>query len=475
MTDILEWYALLKKAIDKRYQWLSDHRLPEMKIELGCFRTMYATLYRTLLQTGAIPEEPYKSDLKANGLDLPDNGPINDQRKREVLGLRFAKYDNLLEYLASNYVFSLETLTPDKLRSIHAILFYVDWRNLSVTAPAPMTQALAEIIANYHRTAGASFVKNLATCLAEIEALAKKIEMMLTECGDYHREAYKWKIRNLIIERSDMPFENIKKRFFEMFPGTPYYPDLVEELITEDYSPTSPVAQQNVLKKLAVGGEKEVVSPHVVFRTLLIEALNALGSTAETFDGLISKLQENHEIYLDRKKTVREILKEFFAMLFNITTTAKVYTCDMNDTNGNRQEVIDYDLLVDELSKKVKFLKTIAYEEDISKKLKNKEDSILLDHVNQNLYDTQHYHRLLSALDDFFKAGTDPKNRSRIRGMKPELSTIKSAIKKASDKKEDYLLCSKTAGSTVPAKESKNQAKQRSANSLPQAGNSPGK
>ena len=47
-------------------------------------------------------------------------------------------------------------------------------------------------------------------------------------------------------------------------------------------------------------------------------------------------------------------------------------------------------------------------------------------------------HKTLSGLDDFFKQNVDSSDRSKVRGIKPELSSLKNAFAKGGQKLYDY-------------------------------------
>ena len=47
-------------------------------------------------------------------------------------------------------------------------------------------------------------------------------------------------------------------------------------------------------------------------------------------------------------------------------------------------------------------------------------------------------HKTLTALDDFFKSEVDRADRDKVKGVKPELSTIKNAIVRANAKRHEY-------------------------------------
>jgi uncharacterized protein YeeX (DUF496 family) len=52
--------------------------------------------------------------------------------------------------------------------------------------------------------------------------------------------------------------------------------------------------------------------------------------------------------------------------------------------------------------------------------------------------DIQHVHKLLGGLDEYFKAESSRENREKVKGIKPELATIKNAYIKANQKRHEY-------------------------------------
>jgi len=71
-------------------------------------------------------------------------------------------------------------------------------------------------------------------------------------------------------------------------------------------------------------------------------------------------------------------------------------------------------------------------------KLEALPDEQIISFLEKNIRELQNLHRTLSALDDFFKAEVDRVDRDKVKGIKPELSTIKNAIVKANSKRHEY-------------------------------------
>jgi hypothetical protein len=58
--------------------------------------------------------------------------------------------------------------------------------------------------------------------------------------------------------------------------------------------------------------------------------------------------------------------------------------------------------------------------------------------LEKNIRETQMMHKTLTALDEYFKTSADRDVRERIKGIKPELGTIKNVIIRANAKRHEY-------------------------------------
>jgi hypothetical protein len=455
MTDVSEWRVAFLKALNKKRMYLSDTRIPELKIRFAEFRSVHSTLHTILVQSDSIAADPYKSMTRETSLKMPENGPMSETKKRENFSMRLSKYDNLLEYVFSFCTFSVEMLKPDKIKILKAIIWFVDWNNLSVSSSSPNTQAMAEIMAKARSNSAinAFTLKNYQACFDSLHLIASDIDQILNEFNSFCGEAYKGEIRSYIAANMSDPvtFQAVRARFPAAFPGRPFHTELIEDMINEDYSPNAQAARQRALQKLAVNDEEAQIEQEDQFnRQLLLDGLRALGSIHDTLNKIIIKIEHNHEVYQNRRKSFVEMIKEFLMTLFGQKRSADLYVCKMRHDGEFKTGTIEHGLFVKELDKKVQILRLFASDETGSK-LEGISNANLLEHLSENIYDMQRYSRLLTALDEFFKTA-DKFSHNNIKGMKPEISTIKIALSKAMLKKEYYLAGQKLSGQTlVPA------------------------
>jgi hypothetical protein len=102
------------------------------------------------------------------------------------------------------------------------------------------------------------------------------------------------------------------------------------------------------------------------------------------------------------------------------------------------REKVNFSLLTMETDKKVSILAALAAKGSAAKKLEGMEEKQLIEILQRNIKDVQKFHTTLSGLDEHFKNEVDKADRSRIKGIKPELSALKNAISRAGQKLHDY-------------------------------------
>ncbi|MDR1231318.1 MAG: hypothetical protein LBK61_07950 [Spirochaetaceae bacterium] len=457
MTDVSEWRAAFLKALDKKRMYLADIKIPELKVRFAEFRSVHSTLYAILVQSDSIAADPYKSMIGVTSLKMPENDPMPELKKREDFSMRLSKYDNLLEYIFSFYAFSVDMLKPERIRILKAVIWFVDWNNLSASSSSPNTQAMAEIMAKVRSNSAinAFTLKNYQACFDSLHLIASDIDEILDEFNSFFGEAYKGEIRSYIAENMSEPvtFQAVKTRFPTAFPGRLFLSELIEEMLNEDYSPNAQVLRQSTLQKLAVSDEEAQIEQEDQYnRNLLLDGLRALGSVYSTLNKIIIKIEHNHEVHQNRRKSFADMVKEFLMTLFGQKRAADLYVYKIRQDGEFKTGTIEHGPFLKELDRQAQILRLYAADETDSK-LGDISNAHLLEHLGESIYDMQRYTRLLTALDEFFKT-TVKFSHNNIKGMKPEISTIKIALSKAMLKKEYYLAGQKLSEQTpTPAED----------------------
>jgi hypothetical protein len=261
---------------------------------------------------------------------------------------------------------------------------------------------------------------------------------------EYRKELYKLELRDVTggLSKSDAANSSaIKKAFLQAKPGVTFFPDLAEEVIKEDTSSEGPALREEVLKKLKVADNKpKTVKAQVSFKSILIEGIQTLGGTAATFTDIAGKLDDNEVVMENKKKSFFQKLKKLLQQVLNKEPEPVIYDVEYMDPVKavNVQERINFSAFRGDLDRKIRTLAPMAARGGAASKLEAMQEEQLIGFLERNVREIQSMHKTLTALDEFFKSGVDKEDRDKIKGIKPELGTIKNAILRANSKRHEY-------------------------------------
>jgi hypothetical protein len=446
MAELAEYRAQMAEVLAALADRIEKEELPRLKDAFRAFHTAFYSIYSLLLKRKLIREDPYKGEAKIIGIEVPETENFPETEQADQMGLRLANFDNQLDFIVNFYQFTLDNFGLDQLKRILGLIKYIDWVRFAPNVDVN-TGNMVDLV-NQARTQCDQFSLNvLGDSLVTLRKSTGMLLGLLKKISDYDREAFKAEIREKVT--ASMPPETpptlqaIRKKYAAAAPGRPFYNELAEEVILEDYDRGGAVLREKILKQFSASAEKPKESkpqPQILYKPFLIEGLFALGSVSTMLSDIISKLDENAEILENSRKTFFQQVKKLFQQMMNKVPDAQIF--DIEYVDPNRQirveEKLNFTAFHAELEKKAKALFNISTKGISASKLEKMEESQLLGVLEKNLRDIQTIHKLLGAVDEYFKASVDKENRSKIRGIKPELSTMKNALIKANQKRYDY-------------------------------------
>lgn len=441
-----DFQVKLSEALQIRRDWLEKSELPKLKEEFRIFHNAYYSLYKLLISRGLIPEDPYKDEVKIGEIEVPETGPFSEAERMEQLSIRLASYDNQLDFLVNFYQFSLEYLGLDKIKRILGLVKYVDWTNLSYDSPQANTRAMLDLVSQAKIGADPLSISIINESLGNLNRATGTILGYLKKVTEYDREAFKLLLRTKVTAGMSLnevvQLPQIKKKFAQAMPGKPFYPDLAEELIKEDYSKDGPALREKILKQFEVPDAKQkTVKPAVSFKSILIEGLFAIGSVSTILGEIGPKIDENEQVLENQQRGFWSKLKRLLNQMLNREEEDAIYDIEYMDTVRGVpvRERVNVRQLRAEMDRKARILQGLSARSNVSlAKLEAIDEDQLIIHLERNIRDTQSLHKTLSALDDYFKAATNKEEREKIKGIKPELATMKNAIVKANQKRYEY-------------------------------------
>jgi hypothetical protein len=438
MAENNDYIPKLSHALRARAEWLEKTEIPKLKTGFQAYRTGFAFLYNLYLKNGLIKEDPYKNETKVEEVEAPNAAEFKDEEKLDQMTQRLANYDNQLEYIANAMQVTPDYLTLDRIRRITGLIKYIDWSHLVVDSASPVTRAVAKMT-NDIMTGNDTMTLKIATeSIAHLNKGFIPIMGNLKLLADYQKEAYKLDLRDVMEgmpanEAADIA--QIKKKFIQMKPDGHFYPELAEEVIHEDHTDAGPELRNKVLKKLEVA-EPKPAAPKATSKTSLMEGLQILGNMTRTFTH-ISEVMDGNQIILDnRKKSFLQKLKEIFgkgkdSVIYEVKYVDPVRKAPVF-------ERVNFTAFRDDLDKLIHRLTPLQPHSTGLAKLEAMQDEQLIALLERDMREIQSLHKILAALDEYFKTNVDPKDRDKIRGIRPDLETIKVSIQRANAKRHDY-------------------------------------
>jgi hypothetical protein len=395
------------------------------------------------LKKKLINEDPYKQDTKISELIVPETGAFNEAKRLEQLSLRLANYDSQLDFLVNFYQFAVDFMNLERIRKIVGLVRYIDWLNLSPDSKSPNTKAAAELT-NNAKTGGDSITLSIiGESLTKLPKCTSSIVGILRDLSTYHKELYKLNVRKAIAGMSagEASAVNIKKKMNAAMPGAPFYQEFIEELIKEDYSKDGPAMKEEILKNLKVAEEKpKNAKPKVSYRDILISGINALGSATAVLNEVAQKIDENQTVMESQKKGFFEKLRKLFRAMSNSDPEEVIYELQYIDqaTGAEQKEHLNFFQFRTDFEKKIKIYSRMTGQGPFIAKLKSMPEEQVFAYLERAIKDLQSIHRTLTSLDEYFKSSVPREERDKIKGIKPELASMKNCYIKANQIRHDY-------------------------------------
>jgi hypothetical protein len=442
-TDITTYVNSLQELLIARKDWLERNEMGKLKDELRTFQSSFASLYNIYLKKKLINEDPYKQESKISELEVPDGSVIVEAKRLEQLSIRLSNFDNQLDFLVNFYQLGVDFLNLERIKRIVGLVRYIDWVNFSPDSQSLMTKAVADMTNQSKSGVDPLTLSIIGESLTRLSKTTNSVMNTLKSLNIYYRESYKLGVRQNVsqsMSASEASPENIRKKMPSAMPGTPFYKELIEEIIKEDYSKGGDDLKETIINSLKVAGEKpKAAKPVVNYKNILLDGIQVIGGSSNTFNEICSKLDENQTVMESRKKGFLEMIKELIRQITNAEPEEVIYNVEYLDTTKGIpvKEKVNFHRFREDLDKKVKILTSFMRGPAYNKLSAMAEDQII-SYLERNIRDVQFYHRTLGALDDYFKANVVPADRDKIKGIKPELSALKNTIVKANQLRYEY-------------------------------------
>jgi hypothetical protein len=439
--DRAEYQKALDTALNVRAAWLEKNEFPKFKEEFRNFHSGFESLYKLLIQKKLINEDPYKQEAKMGEISIPR--PITvDGDRLDQLTMCLSAYDNQLDFLVNFFQFSIDFLNLENIKRILALVRYINWVQFSSDTQSSTTKVVVDVV-NQARGGGDPLTATIINeSLGKLSKGTGLIMGYLKEATAFNRESYKLELRqNITSSMPEVNAEGIRKKFAAAMPGRPFYPDLTEELIKEDFGPGGEELRDAVLKQLAVPENKpKVVKKQVSFKATLLDGLMIISSVAISLGDIAPRFDENNLLLQNRKQSFFEKLRDAIKQMLNKEPDPVLYEIEYLDSvkGTTVKEKVNFHIFRAEMDKKNRFFAGLSGRGGASSRLEAMDEKQLLDMLEKTIREAQSLHRTLTGLDEYFKAEVPRDVREKIKGIKPELGAMKNAIIRANQKRHEY-------------------------------------
>lgn len=443
----------LSQALEQRRAVVDREEVPRLKELFRVFHSSFQGLHSIFLRKSLVQQDPYKDEQKVVDLVTPSDDPYMDSERDMTVGTRLDAYDNLLEYLNSYYEMRSDALDFRQLKKLSDVVKYVQFDRLTSSSPAPTTRGVAELVGKA-RGGNDSFANGIISdALDQLTKKTKEIVAVLKTIGAFKREEYKLMLRQQVLSAMDNPerlkpedegsLKEIRVHFKAAGCDGPFVPELVSEVLAEDYGPQGEQLRQEALKRLNVAASKpKKQKPKESLRDILISSVRALSAASRPFDTIIDRTRANQELLKTQKRGFGQRFREWIDRMANRGAPEISYHVEYMDENSGTKhtETIQFESFMETMARKSRlYAAFLAKSGSTWEKIQNASDEQLYNYATKELGECHLIHRRAQALDVHIKSDAPQAIRQKMKGIKIELTGIKNASASANQLIHEYV------------------------------------
>jgi hypothetical protein len=453
MEDNKSFRDDLEAAVASYRDYLDQSELVKVKEAARNYLSSFQAFYNVMLRKSLLHEDPYKSEIKISEVEAPESGPVIESEKVDKMSQRLSMFDSQLDFFNNYYQFSADFLTMPRLKRIKDLITYIKWESVSEGSPNMTTRILAELLSRLRQGSDNISTGVINDSIQQLDKNSKQILSVLKKVTIYQRERYKLDIRNNLLDTIDLKAEAIqqrredviraiKRKFPQVLGDTPYFPELIEEILNEEGSYDKEEQRKKALERLQVQKKKENNKSQESFKPFLLDGCRILATAATPIEQAIRKLAHNGMVLAERPMSFGERFKKWVRSMVMKEEEKRIYEIELMDpTSGiSRNVKINFDKFFDDTQKLARMLAVMGNKMSSTyKRLEGYAEEKLFEFLSGKIDELNKMIQQLPALDTYFKSEVPRSQRQMIRGIKIEVTSIKNAIVKANQKRHEYV------------------------------------
>ncbi|RPJ05037.1 MAG: hypothetical protein EHM28_12895, partial [Spirochaetaceae bacterium] len=254
----------MEQLLDAKRSSLDEVNLKKLRDSFQAFQIYFENVFNILIRKGLIQEDPYKYDEKISEVSTPSDDGVLDSEETDKMSQRLSSFHSHLEFLNNYYEFSVDFLNLSRIKRIVKFVKYINWSQVTETAVSVSTRALAKYFGKVRHGSDPLSASIINDSIGQIEKTLKISISLLGELAAFQKERYKLDLRQRIFTRLNLSgqigedkIDDITRRAKQLFPEamgntTAFFPELVKEVIMEDYSSGGADLKRQVLESLKI-------------------------------------------------------------------------------------------------------------------------------------------------------------------------------------------------------------------------------
>jgi hypothetical protein len=455
MSESEGFQAQLAEAVEAKSRILSEKILPQLRESFRMFQTLFENLYNILLRKALIQEDPYKYEQKVSEIEVPPRGEILDIEKSDKLSQRLSAFHAQLEYLNTYHQFSLEFMDLQRMRRIINLVQYINWANVSEASADATTAVLAETLGKIRPGSDNVSTGIISTSLTQIQKLYRTILAQLREILGFQRQSYKLMLRRELfgsirqkLETSysvgvDKAYDRLKVAFASSLKGRPFYRDLAQELLQEEFSREAAELQKKSLSVLKIPREEPAeVRKLPDYRVLLMEAVRLILPAGGHLRDALRKVVANQEIIEKSRRGLGGKLRSWLQKRFQSREQSQLVEIRHFDprTSATQSESIDFQKFVENVRRKSSLFDALSQPDSTSfVRLSEASEQQIDSFLKKNIGELQLQYRRLQGLNEYLRQEAATELKEQLKGIKIELSGLKNCVVRSNHRRYEYV------------------------------------
>jgi hypothetical protein len=435
----------LEAALVARGRWLETTRLLPLRDALRTYRSLFETIIGTLVKKGLMREDPYEYDGNAKGALTPPDTWIPEASEADELSIRVSAYRRQLELAVLKFPTSLAGSDLPALKSMSALVFYVDWDGYGEASRSYTTRALARLTSKVRISTDALSARVISESHSQVEKLMPQVRSQVAELEAWYREAWKADVRAKVLShkspgspaaRGDPEEEllSFKRAFDQNLPEGIWHPELAQEILAEETSEDAPARQEKLLTSLAIPKAPAAQAPVPLDRRPeLLEAIRGLCRVNEEISRAEAVLITNERALERHSLTFFQRMRRWFRKSLG-TIEHRFYEIEVkrSPTSEPRMESVDFLKFAAELRDVAGMLaETLDESNPESRRIQEKTQEQMGDFLDWQLHHVRRVYRRMEGLNALFQVRAVQERRSPARSIKLELLAIENATVRA--------------------------------------------